>query len=96
MAWLLVSPCDIRGRIRPGGSDLQDRPVRLEWVDPVLAGPDYSVGPNTHAIMYTIPGELEVGKRLLNYVRYRNVADGPELDELTEIAATNGTQTVLG
>jgi 2,6-dihydroxypyridine 3-monooxygenase len=46
--------------------------------------------------MYTIPGELEVGKRLLNYVRYRNVADGPELDELTEIAATNGTQTVLG
>jgi 2,6-dihydroxypyridine 3-monooxygenase len=46
----------------------------------------YSVGPDTHAIMYTIPGmngELEVGKRLLNYVWYRNVADGPELDELT-------------
>jgi 2,6-dihydroxypyridine 3-monooxygenase len=46
----------------------------------------YSVGPNTHAVMYTIPGmngELEVGKRLLNYVWYRNVADGPELDELT-------------
>ncbi|MGB8405827.1 MAG: FAD-dependent monooxygenase [Mycobacterium sp.] len=46
----------------------------------------YSVGQNTQAVMYTIPGmdgELEVGKRLLNYVWYRNVADGPELNELT-------------
>lgn len=45
----------------------------------------YSVAPSTHAVMYTIPGmdgELEVGKRLLNYVWYRNVADGPELYEL--------------
>jgi 2,6-dihydroxypyridine 3-monooxygenase len=46
----------------------------------------YSVAPSTHAVMYTIPGmngELEVGERLLNYVWYRNVADGPELHELT-------------
>jgi 2,6-dihydroxypyridine 3-monooxygenase len=46
----------------------------------------YSVAPNTHAVMYTIPGmdgELEDGQRLLNYVWYRNVADGPELQELT-------------
>lgn len=46
----------------------------------------YSVAPNTHAVMYTIPGwngELEEGKRLLNYVWYRNVTDGPELQELT-------------
>lgn len=46
----------------------------------------YSLGPNTQAVMYTIPGmdgELEVGRRLLNYVWYRNVADGPELHELT-------------
>jgi 2,6-dihydroxypyridine 3-monooxygenase len=46
----------------------------------------YSVAPNTHAIMYTIPGmngELAHGKRLLNYVWYRNVAEGPELQELT-------------
>jgi 2,6-dihydroxypyridine 3-monooxygenase len=46
----------------------------------------YSVAPNTHAVMYTIPGmngELEDGKRLLNYVWYRNVADGPQLQELT-------------
>jgi 2,6-dihydroxypyridine 3-monooxygenase len=46
----------------------------------------YSLGPNTQAVMYTIPGmdgELQAGKRLLNYVWYRNVADGPELHELT-------------
>lgn len=46
----------------------------------------YSLGPNTQAVLYTIPGmdgELEVGRRLLNYVWYRNVPDGPELHELT-------------
>jgi 2,6-dihydroxypyridine 3-monooxygenase len=46
----------------------------------------YSVGPDTHAVMYTIPGvdgELEQGKRLLNYVWYRNVAEGADLRELT-------------
>lgn len=46
----------------------------------------YSVAPDTHAVMYLIPGmdgELDVGKRLLNYVWYRNVRDGAELHELT-------------
>ncbi|ANI42926.1 FAD binding domain-containing protein [Mycolicibacterium vaccae] len=46
----------------------------------------YSVAPHTHAVMYTIPGmdgELEHGRRLLNYVWYRNVADGDDLRELT-------------
>ncbi|AFM19887.1 2-polyprenyl-6-methoxyphenol hydroxylase-like oxidoreductase [Mycolicibacterium chubuense NBB4] len=46
----------------------------------------YSVAPNTHAVMYTIPGmngELAVGERLLNFVWYRNVEDGPELQEMT-------------
>lgn len=46
----------------------------------------YSVAPHTHAVMYTIPGmngELAQGKRLLNYVWYRNVPDGAELQELT-------------
>ena len=45
----------------------------------------YSIGPNTHICMYPIPGpkgELEIGQRLLNYVWYRNVAEGPVLDEL--------------
>lgn len=46
----------------------------------------YSLAQNSQAVMYTIPGmdgELEVGRRLLNYVWYRNVPDGPELHELT-------------
>ena len=46
----------------------------------------YSVAPDTHVVMYTIPGmdgELGNGERLLNYVWYRNVADGPALHELT-------------
>jgi 2,6-dihydroxypyridine 3-monooxygenase len=46
----------------------------------------YSVAPHTHAVMYLIPGwngELDPGERLVNYVWYRNVADGAELQELT-------------
>ena len=45
----------------------------------------YFVGMNTHIIMYPIPGpegQLKVGERLMNYVWYRNVAEGEELDEL--------------
>ncbi|CAL9640258.1 2,6-dihydroxypyridine 3-monooxygenase [Streptomyces sp. enrichment culture] len=50
----------------------------------------YSFGPDTHICSYPIPGlggELEPGKRLLNYVWYRNVSAGPDLDELlTDVA----------
>lgn len=45
----------------------------------------YSVGPNTHICIYPIPGtngELELGKRLVNYVWYRNVPGGSALEEL--------------
>jgi 2,6-dihydroxypyridine 3-monooxygenase len=45
----------------------------------------YFVGVNTHIIMYPIPGpegQLKVGARLMNYVWYRNVTEGEELDEL--------------
>lgn len=45
----------------------------------------YSVAPHTHINVYPIPsgdGGLGVGGRLLNYVWYRNVAEGHELDEL--------------
>ena len=45
----------------------------------------YSVAPHTHINVYPIPsqeGGLEVGQRLLNYVWYRNVGEGSELDEL--------------
>lgn len=45
----------------------------------------YATAPGTHIVMYPIPGRdggLRVGSRDLNYVWYRNVAEGPELDEL--------------
>jgi 2,6-dihydroxypyridine 3-monooxygenase len=46
----------------------------------------YNVADHSHAVMYLIPGmdgELDAGKRLFNYVWYRNVPAGPELQELT-------------
>ncbi|MCD2191490.1 FAD binding domain-containing protein [Actinomycetospora soli] len=49
-------------------------------------GLNYALAPNTHIVIYQIPGwdgELAPGARLLNYVWYRNVPDGPELQELT-------------
>lgn len=45
----------------------------------------YCVIEHSHVCMYPIPGragELERGRRLLNYVWYRNVPEGPALDEL--------------
>jgi 2,6-dihydroxypyridine 3-monooxygenase len=45
----------------------------------------YAVGDHTHICMYPIPGlrgELAPGERLFNYVWYRNVPVGPELDEM--------------
>lgn len=46
----------------------------------------YTVADHTHALTYVIPGmdgELDPGRRLLNFVWYRNVAAGAELHELT-------------
>ncbi|MBO0679667.1 FAD-dependent monooxygenase [Mycolicibacterium sp. S2-37] len=45
----------------------------------------YSFAPHTHLVAYPIPspgGGLDVGGRLMNYVWYRNVPDGYQLDEL--------------
>jgi 2,6-dihydroxypyridine 3-monooxygenase len=45
----------------------------------------YSVMEHSHICMYPIPGtdgRLDRGHRLLNYVWYRNVAQGPALDEM--------------
>jgi 2,6-dihydroxypyridine 3-monooxygenase len=45
----------------------------------------YYVGDNTHIVIYPIPGpegQLEVGQRLINYVWYRNVPEGSELEAL--------------
>ncbi|BBY14739.1 FAD binding domain-containing protein [Mycolicibacterium litorale] len=45
----------------------------------------YSFAPHTHLVAYPIPapgGGLAVGRRLMNFVWYRNVAQGDELDDL--------------
>jgi 2,6-dihydroxypyridine 3-monooxygenase len=44
----------------------------------------YDAFPNSHALVYPIPGEHGTGPqhRQMNYVWYRNVAEGPELGEL--------------
>lgn len=44
----------------------------------------YDVIPNSHILMYPIPGEegLEPEHTLLNYVWYRNVSAGPDLTEM--------------
>lgn len=45
----------------------------------------YSFAPHTHLVAYPIPsqtGGLAVGERLMNFVWYRNVAEGHELAEL--------------
>ena len=51
----------------------------------------FQVMPNSHIVMYPIPGvdgALEDGSLLFNYVWYRNVAEGEELDEL--LTASDG------
>jgi len=45
----------------------------------------YGLAPNSHIVAYQIPnvsGGMEEGERLVNFVWYRNVAGGAELDEL--------------
>jgi 2,6-dihydroxypyridine 3-monooxygenase len=58
----------------------------------------YAVGDHSHICMYPIPGvegQLAAGQRLLNYVWYRNVAEGPPLDEmLTDTRGFEATVSV--
>jgi 2,6-dihydroxypyridine 3-monooxygenase len=45
----------------------------------------YGLAENSHIVAYQIPsvqGRLAEGERLVNFVWYRNVSEGPELDEL--------------
>lgn len=45
----------------------------------------YHVMPNSHTLVYPIPGvdgSLKPGRRLTNWLWYRNVPEGPELDDL--------------
>jgi 2,6-dihydroxypyridine 3-monooxygenase len=62
-----------------------EREVSPETFDLLHDSITYSVAPHTHINVYPIPstdGGLAVGERLLNYVWYRNVPEGHELDEL--------------
>ena len=58
----------------------------------------YCVGPNTHICIYPIPGpndEVRIGERLINYVWYRNVPKGNELEEmLTDKSGFRGEVSV--
>jgi 2,6-dihydroxypyridine 3-monooxygenase len=65
---------------------LREDQVSRETYDLLDDGLNYGVIENSHIVMYQIPGwdgELARGGRLLNYVWYRNVADGAALQELT-------------
>jgi 2,6-dihydroxypyridine 3-monooxygenase len=45
----------------------------------------YYVGPKTHILTYPIPdfdGSVEPGKRRINYVWYRNAAEGEEIEDI--------------
>lgn len=62
-----------------------ERDVSAETFELLHDSITYSVAPHTHINVYPIPspdGGLAVGERLLNYVWYRNVPAGHELDEL--------------
>jgi 2,6-dihydroxypyridine 3-monooxygenase len=59
----------------------------------------YYVLPNSHALVYPIPGEneaLEPGRRLINWLWYRNVEEGHELDDLMTDREGNVREVSLG
>lgn len=62
-------------------SETDLEPQTVDLLDDALG---YAVGENTLICMYSIPaldGSVEKGKRLFNYIWYRNIAPGVELDE---------------
>ena len=62
-----------------------EREVSAETLDLLLDSLSYAVTADTHMNIYPIPGpggELTAGQRRINYVWYRNVPAGPELDDL--------------
>lgn len=62
-----------------------ERDVSVETADLIDDATAYAVTDSSHICMYPIPavdGGLARGDRQLNYVWYRNVAEGPLLDEM--------------
>ena len=59
----------------------------------------YYVLPNSHALVYPIPGNKgasEPGRRLINWLWYRNVEAGHELDDLMTDREGNAREVSLG
>lgn len=85
-----------RSRISPGSvleysgyvgwrGTVPEREVSPETFELLHDSISFNVAPHTHVNVYPIPspdGGLAVGERLLNYVWYRNVAEGADLEEL--------------
>ncbi|MGH3366976.1 MAG: FAD-dependent monooxygenase [Nocardioidaceae bacterium] len=64
---------------------LPEREVSVETTELIHNATAYAVIERSHICMYAIPavdGSIERGDRQLNYVWYRNVEEGPELDEM--------------
>jgi 2,6-dihydroxypyridine 3-monooxygenase len=62
-----------------------ERELSVETAELIHDATAYAVIESSHICMYAIPavdGSIERGDRQLNYVWYRNVAEGPELDEM--------------
>ncbi|GAA3774667.1 FAD binding domain-containing protein [Plantactinospora mayteni] len=82
----------LQPRVRPRYSGyvgwrgtVPEREVSVETANLVHDATTYAVVDASHICMYPIPagdGSLSRGDRQLNYVWYRNVAEGPELDEM--------------
>lgn len=75
-----------------------EREVSVETADLIDGATAYAVITGSHICMYPIPavdGSLLRGDRQLNYVWYRNVAEGPVLDEMvTDLRGFTATVSV--
>jgi 2,6-dihydroxypyridine 3-monooxygenase len=82
----------LQPRVRPRYSGyigwrgcVPEREVSVETADLIHDATAYAVTDSSHICMYPIPavdGGLARGDRQLNYVWYRNVPEGPPLDEM--------------
>jgi 2,6-dihydroxypyridine 3-monooxygenase len=64
---------------------VDEKALSRETFDALHAAITYVVLPDSHALSYPIPalgGEHEPGRRLINWLWYRNVDPGPQLDDL--------------
>jgi 2,6-dihydroxypyridine 3-monooxygenase len=75
---------------------ISERDLTSETFELLADAITYCVIPNSHIVVYPIPaveGSVEVGSRLINYVWYRNITAGSELDEL--MTGTDGERRAV-